>query len=795
MLKNFFTVAFRSLSQNKAHTAINVAGLALGIACCLLLFLVVRYERSFDSHHAKADRIYRVNTQLLEDEGGFITSAPIPVGKALKEEFPEIEEAVTTTYYKDGLIKVREQMFKETGIAYVSPAFFKIFDAGWLAGNPEGSLSEPNTVVLTKSVAQKYFGNKAATNPELALGKSIIFNSQYTLKVTGLVEDFPATTILPFKVLISQASLPSQTEMDLNSWINISGAYSHFLLLKEGVDPVQLEKKLPAVQKKHTDEIRYAFLLQPLREIHHDSRFENHSERIMPVENINALILIGIFILLTACINFINLATAQSAKRSREVGVKKVLGANRWQLIRQFMAETLLITMFAMVVAVLAAFFALPFLKEILRAELSFQPLQDGAILLFIGGITVLVTIFAGFYPALVMSAFKPVVALKNKITASRSGALSLRRGLIVAQFVIAQVLIIGTIVVSSQLEYFRSKPLGFDHDAIITVPMPADTKAEDTQALRNQLEQLTGVKNVSIAFTPPSHIDGWFAGFNYEGSGRKDDIICQIMPIDATYLDTYDLQLLAGRNLHQKSEKGVVLINEAVLRAMNIKDPTQAIGRKIRTLNEEVTIVGVVKDFHSKSLKEAIGPIIMRRIDWPNLAGIKLAPGNMRETIAQVEQVWKQTYPESIFEYTFLEEDIANFYQEEVKMYTLFRIFSGIAIIISCLGLYGLVSFMAVQRTKEIGIRKVLGASVASIVVLFTKEFVVLVFIAFALAAPIAWYFMNAWLQNFEYKVSLGVSVFLVAVLFSLVVAGITVVFRSVRAALSNPVHNLRSE
>ncbi len=796
MLKNFFTTAFRSLIRHKAHATINIAGLALGIACCLVLFLVVRYERSFDQHHVKVDRIYRVNTQFLTGENGLTTNAPIPVGQALKEDFPEIEEYVTTSLIDNGgLIKVGNKVFKQPGIAYVTPAFFRIFDVTWLAGNPAQSLAEPNTVVLSKSTAQKYFGPAAASQPELTLGKIIKLNGQYNLKVTGLIADFPATTDLPFEMLISYASLPSQTNQDLNSWNNITSAYSHFVLLRKGADPKLLEKKFPAFRQKYTSETLQTYLLQPLREMHHDARFENYNGRIMPVENINSLILIGVFILLTACINFTNLATAQSVKRSREVGIRKVLGANRPQLIRQFIAETFLLTVFAVLVAILAAYITLPALQDLLRTKILFQPWYDKEIITFLAGITVVVTFLAGFYPALIVSGFKPVLALKNKLTTAGSGGISLRRGLIVLQFVIAQALIIGTLVVSNQLEYFRNKPLGYHKNAVITIPLPANTKADDTRALRTRLGQLAGVKNVSFALTPPSYEGGWFAGFNFEGSGLKDDVICQMMPVDATFLKTYGLKLLAGRSLRQNGDSAAVVVNEAVLRAMRIKNPAEAIGRQIRNLEQLVTIVGVVQDFHAQSLKKAIGPIIMNRVDWIEMAGVRLEPSNLRPTIAQVEQIWKQSFPESIFEFTFLEDDIAKFYEEEVKMYRLFRIFAGIAIFISCLGLYGLVSFMAVQRTKEIGIRKVLGASIAKIVALFTKEFFALILLAFAVAAPLAWYFMHAWLQNFEYQVPLGLDIFLSAILFSLAIAGITIVYRSVRAALTNPVQNLRNE
>ncbi|MDQ3291261.1 MAG: ABC transporter permease, partial [Bacteroidota bacterium] len=778
MLKNLITTAFRSLARNKAHSVINVAGLALGIACCLMIFLVVRYEKSYDTFHSKADRIYRVNTKF-KTASGFSGGAPMPVANALKQNFPEIEQATTAVFAGEGLFKVNNQLYKEKGIAYVAPEYFSIIDGQWLAGNPKQALAEPNAVVLTKTVAQKYFGGTGNETIQNALGKTIKFDAKNTLKVTGILADFPDNTDLPFKILISWKSLKvHQPHLDFNDWISFSGGNVHLILLRPGADVTQLQKKIPDMEVKYMGALeasRRTHLLQPLREMHFDERFGNINGRVVAKENLGGLILIGVFILLIACINFINLATAQSVKRSKEVGVRKVLGANRGQLIRQFLTETSILSLLATVLAASLTFILLPTFKELLNLNLSFNPFNDVSLLVFLLLTMVVVSVLAGVYPALILSGYQPVLALKNKITAPRGGAFSLRRGLIVGQFAIAQILIISTLVVSNQLEFFRKKPLGFNKEAVITLPLPAENKPETARSLRHQLEQMPGVKNVSFAiFAPSSESSNW-STFTFKGSDPTKEYYIQEIPIDHTYLQTYGLTLMAGNNLDLGTDSSDILVNETVLRTMNIPSPEAAINRTVNWDGKNRRIAGVVKDFHTRSLKEGMSGVFMRKIPYSGLVGLKLEPTSLRQTIAQVEQLWKKTYPESLFEFQFLDDTIANFYREEVKMFNLFRLFSGIAIFISCLGLYGLVSFMAVQRTKEIGIRKVLGASMAHIVGLFTKEFFVLIVIAFAVAAPLAWYAMQAWLQNFEYRNPMGPGSYLIAILFSLVIAGIT--------------------
>ena len=800
MLKNLFTSAYRSLLRNKVHALLNLAGLALGITCCLMIFLLVRYELNFDTFHSKADRIYRVTTVSRGEKTDYHGTSPYPMGETVQAEFPEVEKATTINYIDEGIIKADEKMFKETGLTYVAPSFFELFDNEWIAGDPQKSLADPYTVVLTESVARRYFGGEGAAVAEAALGKLIRLNDQYDLKVTGILKDFPDNTDFPFKVLMSHATVKAVGEADMTSWVNLSSSINNYVLLKKGANIKEIEARFPALLQKYMpaeEAVKRSHLLQPLREVHFDDRFGNYSRRTPTKATILSLSLVGLFLLFTACINFINLTTAQSVKRSKEVGVRKVLGADRPQLVRQFMTEAVLLTVLAVGVALILTELFFPSILQILDLRIEFSWFGEPVVPLFLVGLTLLVSVLAGFYPALVLSGFQPILALKNKVTGrTSSGGLSLRRGLIVFQFVVSQVLIIGTLVVARQLDYFRTQPLGFAKEAIVTVSVPR-AEASRLQTFRNQLGQLPGVERVSLGLFSPSSESNWFGGYNFPGSGTTTGMPIMMRPADPGYIRTYGLTLLAGRDLRDTDSLGnAVIANETLLRRMDIREPEEAVGKTISVFDDETTIVGVVKDYHGQSLREKIEPAILFH-DPGNvgMAALKVNTQDIAGTLTQVEKIFRQQFPESIFEYQFLDETIAAFYGSEEKLSQLFTVFSGIAIFIGCLGLYGLISFMAVQRTKEIGVRKVLGASVVNIVLLFTKEFFVLIGVAFAIAAPLAWYVMQQWLQDFEYQIGLGPGLFLAAVGFTLLVAALTVGYRSLRAALANPVESLRSE
>jgi predicted permease len=799
MIKATFISAYRSLKKNKSHSFLNTIGLTLGITSCLMIFLVIRYELSFDTFHAKANRIYRITTTMHHEGTDYLSCAAYPVGEAVKEEFPEVEKLSTVYFENDGIVKANDQVYRETGITYLTPAFFDLFDVDWLVGNPNQSLEAPNSVVLTETLARQYFGVEKSGDLTRVLGKVVRLNNESDFTVSGITKDFPSNTDLPFRIMLSLSTLKPDSRREMTDWVTLNWSVSHFVLLKNGSDPQKIDFRFPDFLKRHMTEdeaSRRTIQLQALNKIHFDDRFGNYNNRTVTRNTILMLSLIGIFLLVTACINFVNLATAQSAKRSKEVGVHKVLGAGKAELIRKFMGEAVLITIGSLVISFVAALVLFPSVSNLLGLHYNPKWVSDPLIPFFFVGITLIVSLLAGLYPALVMSDFQPIMALKSKMSNTVApGSFSLRRGLIVFQFVLSQVLIIGTIVVTRQLDLFHNQPLGFNKDAIITVTLP-NSEIKQKQSLRNQFLEIPGVQKVSFCQNNPSSDGNWRGVFNFSGSGVSD-ITIVMRPADQAYINTYGLTLLAGRDLTETDnlESGVI-VNEKVLKIMNISNPQDAVGKPITTFGRNTTIVGVVKDFHAFTLHQQIQPILL--FNDPNrarLAGIKINTSDIKGTLAKVESVYKSTFPENIFEYQFLDQTIASFYREEEKLSHIFTVFSGIAILIGCLGLFGLISFIAMQRTKEIGIRKVNGARLVEILALLNRDFALWIAIAFVIACPAAWYIMNSWLQKFAYKVELSWWIFALSGLSAMGIALLTVSWQSWKAAAQNPVEALKYE
>jgi putative ABC transport system permease protein len=518
-----------------------------------------------------------------------------------------------------------------------------------------------------------------------------------------------------------------------------------------------------------------------------------------------ALGLIGAFLLLIACINFVNLATAQAIRRSKEVGVRKVLGSTRGQLVRQFLSETALITFAAVTLAVGITLLVLPYVPQLLDVTLPQSLLLEPDVLSFLAAVFVSVSIVSGIYPAWVLSGYKPVLALKNRLTGHPSGGVTLRRGMVTFQFAVAQLLIIGTAVVAGQMRFFGKADLGFDKEAILTVALP-DNQPDKLRYLENQLKGRPEVKNISFSFNSASAESNAMGDLHYKAGNRDETIRTQFKFVDLHFMDTYGIRLLAGEplgqmDLNRGDSAARILVNQVFLRRMGLRHPAEAVGKTIHNGDQLLTVIGVVADFHVNSLLQQIDPtLLMVSPREYQQAAIKLQPGHtsqqaLGQVIARLGQVWAQLYPDHVFRYQFLDEALAQAYHKENKTLKLLNVFAAIAILISCLGIYGLVSFMAVQRTKEVGIRKILGASVAHIVYLFSKEFVVLILVAFLIAAPVGYYLMNSWLQAFQFRISLGAGLFLLTVGLAVLIALLTVSFQSVKAALANPVKSLRNE
>ena len=799
MFKNYLKTALRNLSRHKGNSFINIAGLVVGFAAFLLIFLVIQYEQSFDDFHANKNNIYRVvriGKNPVNRE--YRTGVPFPVTGTLRTELPQLKN--TAAIFGDNNVQLNikaadgstQKKFKEQNVLIAEPQFFKMFDFSLAEGNMNTALKEPNTTLLTKDIASKYFGDwKSAMNKTITLYGS-------DMKVTGILNNPPSNTDFPLAVIVSYASLAQN--IDKNDWGSISDQNYCFVQLGNNASLDQTNKLLSAFVDKHIKPVNpgYDLALEPLSEIHFDERYGNFNGRTFSNDLILALSLIGLFLLIIACVNFINLTTAQAMKRAREVGVRKVLGGNRSQLIFQFLGETGVTTLLALIGAVLVVFICLPFVNNLLEIKLTISLLFSGNFILFMLTAFVLVTFLSGFYPALVLSGFNSADVLKSSINSSNKG-IYFRRGLVVFQFVIAQALIIGTLVVASQMDYFSNADMGFTKDAIINAGFPGDSLSRTkTDFLQNELKKIPGIQNISFSTFTPSAGGGWYTDLRTTSNqkGPNPDMIICMKPADTSYFSLYNLKLVAGRVYFPSDTMREFVVNETVIKNLGIKDANAAIGKMINVNGKTCPIVGVVKDFHVYSLRDAIGPVVMTTMkNQYGLANIKIDMKQSKNVIASVQNTWSKYFPDFVFEYNFLDQSIADYYKQENQLSTLYKIFSGIAIFISCLGLYGLISFMAVQRRKEIGIRKVLGAPVRDIVIMLSKEFTILISIAFLIAAPIAWYYMNQWLQQYTFRIPIGIWFFIATIFCSLCIAWLTVGYTAIKAALTNPVKSLRSE
>lgn len=805
MIRNYLKIAFRSLLRNKSYAFINATGLAVGIAACLLLFLIVQFELSFDNFHTKKDRIYQVVSEFNYGGISYGRGAPLPVPLALRTDYPQLEkvagiaEAGGQINIYDAKKQNIEKKFKdEGGMFYAEPEFFEIFDFPLLSGNAKTMLSEPNTAVLTQEMAEKFFGNWKS-----AIGKTInIDNDKQGYRITAILKNIPKNTDFPLKVVFSYKNFLSYNKNNMNDWESVSGSWNCFLLLPPQISGAKFNAFMPDFDKKHKtaeERSRVRNFIRPLSESHFDSRFGNFTHHTISPEMIWVLEIIGAFLLLVACVNFINLATAQAVNRSKEVGIRKALGSNKAQLRSQFLGESALITLMSMIVAILLAQIALPFLNNLLDYPLSLSFINNPILLLFLVVVAVVVIFLSGFYPALVISGFNPILALKSKITAKSVGGISLRRVLVVSQFSIAQFLTVATLVVVSQMNYFQNASLGFDKEAIIRIPLPNDSTGQAKyDLLKTQLLQQTGVKNVSIAFRCPAEGNDWNSPFQYDHRPKDTDFSAFLNWADADYFKTFNLKFVAGKGYAASDTVQGYVINETMVKKLGAKNAEEVLGKEINFWGGKMKapIVGVIKDYHARSLHGAIPPLVIAsRKNFFGVMGVKLEAQNMQSGLASVEKIWNKLFPDYLYQYEFLDKSIANFYQQERKLSILYEIFAGIAIFISCLGLYGLVSFMAVQRTKEVGIRKTLGASVAHIVYLFSKEFTLLIGVAFLIAAPVGYYFMHNWLKQFEYRIDIGVGIFLLAIMSSIAIAWLTVSYQAIKAALVNPIKSLKTE
>lgn len=807
MLKNYIITAIRNLIRNKSFTLINVFGLALGISAALVLFKIVLFEKSFDTYYTNYDRIYRFvkkveSPNLVELEAGIQN----PFAKAFKTDYPDLGTPVRTFYVGANQLSVQNNTgdwthFEQSeGIGFADPKFFEVFSYDWEIGDPETALTKPKSVVITTSLAERFFGVTDG-GYDRVLGKEIKLNNKLTVFITGVIADPPENISIPFELFMEYESVAEIFDFyQPESWSSTSSNAQVYFLINENVTPEQVNDVLPPMVEKYisSEDNKTTLGIQSLSDLHFQPEYDTYGSTAESPEKNSFRIAIALFLILTACINFVNLSTALAIKRSKEVGIRKVLGGHKRQLIFQFLGETFLITSLSVVLSMGVAELIMTNFEMLIGNKLSLDLFADPILIVLVVAITLTVTLFAGLYPSLILSGLKPVVVLRGKGQSALSGNINTRRGLVIFQFFISQVLVICTLVVIAQMKYFSKQDLGFKQTSILTFPLPTNEESK-LVPLRSELLRFSGVESVSYAFASPLSESNIGSRFNYAPLASESDYDVAFKVIDENYLDLYEIELLAGRDIKKGDTLKEALVSTEILKLMGIENPQDALGLDIETgFGSDKKIVGVFKDFHNKSLREKIDPMIMVRFPGYFYEGAVKYEGSTAQfnnLIQSVERAWTDQYPEILFDYTLVSDDIMTNYEEESDTMTLFQVFSGIAILIGCLGLYGLVSFMAGQKRKEIGIRKVLGASISQILNIFSKELAILIAVAFLIAAPVGYYFMSDWLTSFEYSIDLEIWVFVIAIGFTMVIGMVTTGIRSLKAAQSNPVDSLRSE
>lgn len=821
MFKNYFKIALRNLLKNKSYTFINIFGLALGIACCVLILLFVRDELSYDRFHRNGERIYRVITEMnFPGKELTIATTPPPMAPALLTDFPEIQKVVRFRKAPKILLSYEEKRQYESEVFFADSSLFGLMNFPLLKGDPATALADPFSMVITEETARRYFGD---SDP---LGKIIRYENKYDFKITGILKNIPQNSHIRFDFLGSYASLSEIEVENFNIWQRITDVYTYILLPGKS-SAAELEKKFPGMVKKYLGEVgeniadMIKFHLQPLGDIHLHSDLGNEVAENGSAAYVYIFATIAIFVLLIACINFMNLATARAMDRAKEVGMRKVLGAYRLQLIKQFLGESVLMAFLALILAGCMVELALPFFNTVSGKTLAIDYRSDILMLLILPAIALLTGLLSGSYPALVLSGYKPVLVLKgaslHTLMSRKSEGLwrlNLRRALVIFQFAISIALIAGSVIIYNQLQYFKNRPVGFDREQIVVIPARDPDFAGRYEVLKNQVKQNPGVINASALAVTPGKNQATMSTFVIEGESGEEEIQMFFLPADYDFLRTFGIELIAGRDFSREFGSDAVeafILNESAVKRFGWRlndsgesgalDADSPIGKKIyrgtrQGTNQEGRVVGVVKDFNMFSLQEEIDPFIFL-IDpaFFQFLAVKISSQNVSATLGALEENWREFYPDEPFEYSFVDEDFESHYRSEEKFSKIFLSFTGLAILIACLGLFGLVSFTVQKARKEIGVRKVLGASVSNIVVLMSKDFVRLVVIANIIAWPAAYYAMNTWLQDFAFRINIGIGTFLLAGGAALLIALLTVSFQAVRAALSNPVDALRYE
>jgi ABC-type antimicrobial peptide transport system, permease component len=812
MFNHFISITFRSFWRHKAFTAINIAGLAIGISASLVIYLIVQYEFSYEKCMKDGDRTYRVVTNMHFPNMDFKNGGvPGVLAGTMRREMPEIESS--TQFWMANETKVTvpvngentKTFPKQDEIIYADEYYPSFIGYEWLAGNSSTALQGPNKVVLTESRAKLYF---PTADPASIVGQTIIYDDSLQASVTGVVKDLDAVTGFTFKEFLSMPTV----ERLLNDrhgfleWGNVNSASQFFVRLKAGTDVHKANATLKAVRKKHEKDayLETDHYFQQLYDVHFNGDYGAINGERGHKPTLYGLLAVAAFLLVLGCINFINLTTAQATQRAKEIGIRKTIGCTKWQLVRKFMGETLLLTVIATLVSIGIAPWILKVFEDFIPQGLKFNLAAQPQLILFIVLLILVVSWLAGIYPALVLSRFRPVQVLKNNISSSsQTRRAYVRKTLTVAQFVIAQFFIIATLVVGKQIRFGLNKEMGFRKDAIVNFSIPNNTANPHVRkiTLYEKLKAIPGIERLSLAGPPPASPGISSTTMKHVREGKEIETTVEIKYADTSYFQLYDIKFIAGRPLQQSDTIREYVVNESYARFLGYQNPADIVGTTVSRDRGAMPVVGVIKDIHTKSVHSAITPLVYASMKEMNSNfHVLLSPSGentdgWKKTIASIEKAYKEIFPEAEFDYSFFDETIAKFYKKEQQTAGLLNWSAGLAIFISCLGLLGLVIFTTNQRTKEIGIRKVLGASVMQIVSLLSKDFMKLVALAFVIAAPLAWWAMNDWLQDFAYRTNISWWIFAVSGAAMLLAALLTLSIRTIRSASANPVGSLRNE
>jgi putative ABC transport system permease protein len=795
MLKNLLTISFRSLLKDKAYSIINILGLTIGITCSLFLLMYILDEFSYDRYHKNANNIYRIVSNIKEPDNAFTWSATqMPLRDELRDNYPEVVNAVRFAQMNNNVYKKGDTQFPENDFYLADSTVFDMFSYEFISGDPNTAMDNPFSMVLTETIAKKYF-----ENPNEAVGQAIQNQQGEEFKITGIIKDVPLNSHFRFSGLVSRSTRPQFqgawggfgvfTYIQLPADYDLSKMNASFeKIIKEKVNPVFEEAG-----------VKVQYELQPITRIHLYSKIQDEAEAGGDISYIYIFGVVAAFMLIIACINYINLATARSANRAKEVGIRKVMGSQRNQLIAQFIAESVVVAMIALLVSLLLIYMLLPAFNTLANKQISFSYLLQQQVILSLLGIVAFTGIVGGSYPAFYLSGFNPVNVLKGKLSA-KGGSVYFRKSLVVVQFALSIFMLISTLIVFDQLQYLRNKDLGFDKEQVLRIQLSSRDQVKQAQPLVDKLKQSPDVLSVGMANSSPGQRIGKLLFQVEDAEGKMVQRGVDLYGADYDFVKTMGMEIVQGRDFSRDVASDTtyaVLANESMVKRMGWKDP---IGRRFTAGDDgdfEKRVVGVIKDYNQNSLYDPIEPLIILLEKNNNNIFVRTQPGDVNKSVAAIEKTWKEIFPNHTFEFSFLDQDFDSQYKGDQKRSQIFMAFSGLTIMIACLGLLGLAAFTTQQRTKEIGVRKVIGASVKGLVMLVANEFFVLVGIGIVLAFPAAWYFTDSWLQNFAFRIQLNDEwlTFLISGLIAFIITSATVGYHVIRAALANPVHALRDE